>query len=200
MNHNEEVVRIKLRLYGESFKMYVLNLDETDINDFKNVAKRLNEPIEEALLNVSFFRVLNNKNCQGLEDMIDQTFGGLINNPKSKIEIWCGRKCIQKLNLNNLIHPNTLFPLYNTAIGNSNIEIDNRIYLIEKEVGLVGEYVFECHYFDVNLLKFTICDVHYVGNHLQLLESITYSTNRLEIKKTDTLVTYRHCINNLNPN
>ncbi|MBA6151452.1 hypothetical protein [Gelidibacter maritimus] len=200
MKHNEKDARIKLRLYGESFKIHGLSLDKTDINDIMNVAKRLNEPIEEALLNVSFFRFLNNKNYQGLEDMIDQSFGGLINNPKNKIELWCGRKCIQKLNLNNLIHPNTLFPLFNTSIGNFNIEMDNRIYIIEKEVGLVGEYVLECRYFDINLLKFTICDIHYVGNHLQLLESITYSTNRLKLKKTDTLVTYRHCINNLNPN
>lgn len=191
---------IKVRLYGESFKIQALNLNSTNLKDFMSASQRLNEPLEEALLNVSFFNILNLKKYQSLEDMIAYAFGGLINTSKSSIEIWCGRRCLQKFSLNNLFYPNTLFPLFNIDKRNLTIRLDNKLFLIEKEVGLISEYVFECTNFNINLLKFKIDDVQYLNEKFQLLVSISYNSNKLESQKSDTLIIHRHCVNHLKVN
>lgn len=190
-------MHIKLRLYGESFRIHLLHLNGIPLEDLMKVAERLKEPIEEALLSGAFFNILNHKKLKTIEDMIHQTFGGLINTPKNKIEIWYGRKCLQKFSLNELFHPSTLFPLFNSKCEQLDIKLSNGIFLIEKEVGLIAEYVFKCDNFNINHLEFSIYDARYQSLNLQLLTGINYNSKRLESQKSDTLITYRYCIFNL---
>jgi hypothetical protein len=188
---------IKLRLFGESFNIHALNINKKDLKDFIRISQRLNQPLEEALLNVSFFTILNLRNYSCLETMSGSTFGGLLNTAKNSIEIWSGRKCQEKFKLNDLFKPKTLFPLFNTKKVNLSIKLNNSLFLIEKEVGLIGEYAIECENFDINLLKFEIGEVQYINEHFQLLTSISYDSNILQSQKSDALVIYRHCVNHL---
>lgn len=190
-------MHIKLRLYGESFRTHLLHPKDIPLEDLMDVAERLKEPIEEALLSGAFFNILNQKKLKTIEDMIRQTFGGLINTPKNKIEIWYGRKCLQKFSLNELFHPSTLFPLFNSTREQLDIKLSNGIFLIEKEVGLIAEYVFKCDSFNINHLKFSIYDAEYQSLNLQLLTAMHYDSKRLESQKSDTLITYRYCVFNI---
>ena len=189
---------IKLRLYGESFKIHALNLNSSNLKDFMMASQRLNEPLEEALLNVSFFKILNLKSYDSVETMIDCTFGGLMNTSKNKIEIWCGRKCLQKFNLDDLFHPDTLFPLFNINKRKLTIRLNNNMFLIEKEIGLIAEYTIEKDLFDINNLKFFLGDIKYLNENFQLLASLSYRESKLQSIKSDSLITYRHCVNKLN--
>lgn len=190
--------RIKVRLYGESFKVHALCLNNSNLDDFMKASQKLKEPLNEALLNVSLFEFLNYKPYESIENMIDGTFGGLINTSKNKIEIWRGRKCLQKFSLNNLFYLDTLFPLFNINMKSSTLKLNNRMFLIEKEIGLIGEYVIEDHNFNIESLKFSIIDLEYDNENYQILADTSYKESSLESIKSDTLITYRYCINKLN--
>ena len=200
MTIKHEIVPIKIRLYGESFKIHTLAINDADKIDFIKVSERLNESIEEALLNISFFRILNRNKFQSLEDITSHSFGGLINTHKNKIEIWQGRRCLQKFSLNELFYPSTLFPLFNTLSRSLDIKLKNKIFLIEREIGLIGEYILDCNDFDISFLRFNICDVKYVNENFQLLQAIRYKSTKLASQKSDTLITYRYCVNHLKIN
>jgi len=125
---------VKVKLYGESFKVHSLDITKNNYDLFKKVAILLNESLEEAILNASFFNILNLEEYDSLLDLINQTFGGLINNSNSKIEIWKGRRCLQRITFNDLFDNNTLFPLFNISKKKTNIEYNQGMFLIEKEV------------------------------------------------------------------
>ena len=118
--------RVKVKLYGESFKIHSLDIKKNNYNLFKKAAFQLNESLEEALLNASFFSVLNLKEYESVQSLFKLTSGGLINNSKSSIELWQGRKRLQKFSLNDLFYCNTLFPLF--SIKRKDLNINTSIY------------------------------------------------------------------------
>lgn len=189
---------IKVRLYGESFKIHALNIDSTNLNDFMMVSKRLNEPLEEALLNGLFFEFLNLKSYDSIETIIDFTFGGLMNTSKNKIEIWRGRKCLQKFNLNQLFYQDTLFPMFNINKTKSAIRLNNRMFLIEKEIGLIDEYIIDDNDFKIDSLRFSIINLTCINENYQLLTSISYKESNIQSIRSDSLIIYRYCVNKLN--
>lgn len=186
--------KVLIRFYGESFKIHALQIKNEYPEQFYEVAAKLGEPLEEALLNINFFNKLNIKGIVSIQDLIKNTFGGMVNNSKAHIEIWHGRKVLQKLNLDDLFYPKTLFPLFNVHLERVNLRLQNGIFLIEKEVGLIGQYEIDLIEFDIYKLKFFISEVLYLKTNYQLLLSINYDSEPLQIKKSDTLVTYQYCV------
>lgn len=189
---------VKVRLFGESFKIHVLNIDNNNVEIFYKISRILKQPIEEALLNIHFFEKLNNKSIQSTEDLICHTYGGLLNTTKNKIEIWQARRCVQKLNMNDLFHPNTLFPLYSVRKHHSVLKLNNRIFLIEKEVGLIAEFLIDQERIDIDKLVFSVSEITYGLDNYQILDELHYDNLKLTKNKSDTLITHNHCINNLN--
>jgi hypothetical protein len=88
--HMEKKLRVKF--FGESFVIHKLKIDDELITKFNNVALQLKTPLNEALLDIDFFRVLNIKGYESINDLISLTSVGLINNSKGQIEISLGRK------------------------------------------------------------------------------------------------------------
>lgn len=199
MTRKKEIKTIKLRLYGESFKINKLSLNGVDKTRVDEVCRRLKEPLECALLNVSFYSRLQLKSHQTIEDFIAHSFGGLINSPKNKIEIWSGRKCLQKCNIETLFSKHTLFPVFNIQHSQVTVTPNNELLFLEKEVGFIGEYLIECPQFNIDLLQFNISDLVYDTVSYQVLSGIQYNSVDLSPHKSDTLVTYRYCVNNLKP-
>jgi hypothetical protein len=194
---NEKVL---VKLYGESFKTYSLDTKShfVRIEYLYQRAVQLGEPLETALLNIDFFKDFSTNGINSVQDIVVNSFGGLINNFKGKIEIKKGRKLLQKLNLNDLFHTKTLFPLFNTKKGSIALKLTNNIFLIEKEIGLVGQYEIENENFNINKLKFNISNVKYLNENYQLLLAISYEGIKLENIKLDTLVTHQHVVSFLN--
>ena len=193
---NEKVL---IKLYGESFKIHVLDIKShfLRLEHFHHRASQLGDPLETALLNVLFFKYFSTSKLNSVQDLIHFTFGGLINNSKSKIEIRKGRKLLQKFNLDELFYPKTLFPLFNTQ-ETMPLKLNNNLFLIEKEVGLIGQYEIETKKFNIDKLKFSIGKVKYVGENYQLLFTLSYDVNKLEKSKSDALVTHQHIVSFLN--
>ncbi|UMB61602.1 hypothetical protein MHL31_05200 [Lutibacter sp. A80] len=79
----ERILRVKL--YGQSFQIHKLKMDSSLMQRIQNVANEFNEPLQDAILNINFFNKLNIDNIRTINDLIDTTFKGLINNSKSQI-------------------------------------------------------------------------------------------------------------------
>ena len=194
-----ETTKIRVKLFGESFKIHSLDVKRPSsrLELFKNRAFQLREPLETALLNIQFFNRFSSDKLNSVQDLIQHTFGGLINTTKAKIEIKKGRKILQKFTLNDLCKPITLFPIFNVYTENINLKLNNNIFLIEKEVGLIDTYVIEVENFDIYKLKFNICDVNVDEYKYQLLQAVSYNSKKLKSINSDALITYQHCISNI---
>ena len=191
--------KVLVKLYGESFKIHRVNIKKYlyNINVFYDIARQLDEPLEQAIINICFFKLLNEQynteKIYCIQDLIDYTFGGLINNSKARIEIRNGRKILQKFPLDELFNPKTLLPLFNVEKRILSLKLNNNLFLIEKEVGLIDAYELEIEYFDIYKLKFNICDVHHNNENYQLLLELSYNEKKLQSKNSDSLITHQHC-------
>ncbi|GAA4801813.1 hypothetical protein [Litoribaculum gwangyangense] len=195
---------IKIRLYGESLQVYNL-LIESDFEDhFFETAKRLNQPLEEALLDIRFFKLLKIEKFQSIEDLkrinILNSFGGLIHNGRDIIEIKKGRKRLQTFKIKDLVEQETLFPLFNVIKKLLKINLNSSLFLIEKEIGMTQEYSIHAEKLNIDELKFIIGDVEYLNSIELLLIALNFRGKKIESVKSETLITYRHCINKLNSN
>ena len=180
---------LRIKLYGESIKIHKIDINKNQLTNFNKVANELNEPLHMAILNLDFFRLLNLNEINSLTDIIDKTFVGLINNQKSQVEISHGRRRINKFKIEELFRTTRLFPLFNsqTTVFNSAI-LSEGIYIIEKEIGLVGHYEFKLDYFQVDLLQFFLTELEIQKNNYELLHHISYNNQFLTSVKTDTLL------------
>lgn len=195
-----EYEKVFVKVYGESFKIHRVNLkkDVYSLDAFYEIAKQLDEPLEQALLNITFFKLFNEKYGNDkfycIHDFVDDSFGGLVNNSKAKIELRKGRKILQKFSLNDLFKPKTLVPLFTIQKRKKSVKLRNNLFLIEKEIGLVGTYEIRAENFDIYKLKFKISDVDYNNNNHQLLLALSYNQLKLNATNSDTLITYQHCV------
>ncbi len=186
-------ISLKAKLYGESYRIHRLHIDADKFTRFQEIAIDLGESLEDALLNVNFFNYLNIKEIQSLQDLKQSTFGGLMNNKKSQVEVWLGRRRVVKLGLGNLFYQQTLFPLYQTQFNRINANLKPGLYLEEKETGNIGIYETKVEKFEINDLKFHLSEIGFTGIKYQLLNEISFDTNKLKLIKSDTLLRYQRC-------
>ncbi|OMP32265.1 hypothetical protein [Mangrovimonas sp. DI 80] len=183
---------LRIKLYGESFKIHKLKIDDKDYRKCQSVAEILKQPLEMALINIDFFRLLNHPDLSSINDFIEKTFGGLINNPKNSIEITWGRKRVAKFTINDLLFSNTLFPLYNANIYQVDTEnMLSGIYLMEREIGLIGQYETVASNFKFDHLQFHLTKSNFQNTALELLNFVTFNGSRMHISKTDCLLRHQ---------
>lgn len=186
-------ISLKAKLYGESYKIHSLRINADNFTNFQEVAFELGEPLENALLNINFFNYLNIDEIQSLQDLKQSTYGGLINNEKSQIELWLGRRKLLKLSLENLFHQQTLFPLYQTQFNRVNANLKSGLYLEEKEIGNIGIYEIKIEKFEIEDLVFNLSEISFTGIRYQLLNEISYKKQNLKLIKSDSLLRYQRC-------
>ena len=180
---------LRVKLYGEAFKVHKLEIDSTLFQRFVTTAILFKEPLYKAILNINFFNGLNIDRYQSLNDVIKHTFSGLINNNKNRIEINYGRKRLEKLQLEELFRQKTLFPLYKTKIVHICTEkLSPGIYIEEVEIGLIGLYEIDVENFQIELLKFNLINIKISNSSYELLNAIYYGNRKLIKVKSDTLL------------
>ena len=188
------ISHVKVKLYGESFQIHSLEIKNEYADRFYSVVKQFNEPLNIALLNVNFFRRLNLNNHQTIQDLIKNTFSGLISNNKSQIEIWIGRKRVEKMKLVDLFYSQTLFPLFQTQLNDIGVlKLKSGLFLEEKEIGLIAQYEIKIENFNIDLLTFNLTKVEFSNIKYELLSSINYKGRELPVKKNDALLRHQNC-------
>jgi len=184
---------LRVKLYGESLKIHKIELNNDRLEQFNEVANKLKEPLNLALLNIDFFKFLNIEGVHSLADIINGTFYGLINNNKAQIEISYGRKKIDKFKLDELFRATRLFPLFisqTNTIKTNNLKTG--IYIVEQEIGLVGRHEVEIKNFNTDLLKFYLTEIEVQKNNYELLNIISYKNQSLPCIKSDILLTSQY--------
>ncbi|WP_227021001.1 hypothetical protein [Arenibacter algicola] len=158
------------------------------LNRMKLTALKLNQPVEDAIIDPYFYYLLKDAKVKSIEDIGQTIVKGLINTHKNRIEIWYKGKKVQKLTMNDLNNQYLLFPLFQTKT--KNIELQNNLGLYAKciEIGLVARYEIMVDNFSFDSLVFYT--FKYDGE--VILSTVSYDNKYLKLKKKDTLITYQN--------
>ncbi|MDD2674211.1 MAG: hypothetical protein PHF81_04970 [Flavobacterium sp.] len=178
------VPKLKINLFGESQTLKRVVFNSIQKMEYAIIAQRMKQPLHQALIDPYFYFLLKNDNIQSFED-----FGGfsnkvLLNTPKNQIEIWYQNKKIQKLKINDLLEELLLFPLYSTKVLEKSFNLENGIYIEQKEIGWIGQYEIMIDNFRIEELLFQLS-----SNNLQ---KITYQDKEFRFIKSDALLTYQN--------
>lgn len=176
--------KLKINLFGESWKLKQILLSDDFLGQFNDVAKKLNQPLPHLLSDPFFYYLLKNKAIQSVEDLPGIVTEGLLDSPKNQIEIWYDRKKVQKLKINDLKNELLLFPLFNTTKRDFEFESDKGLYFEQKEIGLVASYEFLTNSFVVDNLEFQLLNT----KSNSILNKLIYKKHELVSIKKDTLV------------
>jgi hypothetical protein len=181
--------KLKINLYGESWRLKKLQLDEELANKLIGAFSALKISIGQALLDLEFYDYLNHPSLKGVEDLQFDEVGGLLNGRKSLVEIWFNGKKVQKLNLDSLFRPNTLFNLYSTRILDIKKEnLEPGIYLVENEIGLIACYELIIENFDIDKLRFNLLTFQSELKKVEVLSELFYKDELLICKGSDVLL------------
>lgn len=188
MPANSILNKLKINLYGENLIVKKIDLEAADLEHFRNIAKQINQPLHQALIDPFFYHFLNVSNIKSLDDLESNHWEGLINNQKNQIEIWFQNKKVQKLNINSLQEKLLLFPLFKTSVTPELDISKSGIYIEQKEIGLIGSYEIKIEKFNIEKLVFKISDfksiIHLCG--------LKYNDISLIRKRKDSLITYQN--------
>ena len=181
--------KLKINLLGEAWKLKKLVFSNELLHTFEKVATRMKQPLTEVLIDPFFYHYLKNRVIQSIDDLQGNTIEGLINSPKNQIEIWYKNKKVQKLKINDLKEELLLFPLYNTTIQKTNLQLEKGIYIEQKEIGLIGSFEIYTDNFSIDDLEFQLLQT----NEQTILEKLVYKNQVLVCKKKDSLLTFQNC-------
>lgn len=181
--------KLKINLLGEAWKLKQLVFSNELLHTFEEVATRMKQPLTEVLIDPFFYHYLKNKVIQSIDDLQENAVEGLINSPKNQIEIWYKNKKVQKLKINDLMEELLLFPLYNTTTQKTNLNLENGIYIEQKEIGLIGCFEIYTDNFIIDDLEFQLLQT----NEKTILEKLIYKNQVLVCKKKDSLITFQNC-------
>ncbi|MCF1190110.1 hypothetical protein LRR18_00825 [Mangrovimonas sp. AS39] len=186
----EKTLRIKL--FGESFKLHKLQIQQNDLGLFQSVANNLKQSLDEALLDIRFFEQLSHPEYLSINNLVIQSFGGLIKDHKNKIELSWGRRKIDKLNIQDLLQSETLFPLYQTKLFSADLNnISGGFYLVEREVGLVACYEILREDFRFDNLEFHVTKAYFQSTSFEILNKVEYKGRKFISFKKDCLLKYQ---------
>lgn len=176
--------KLKINLFGESKTLKRVSFDPIQKIEYENISQRMKQPLHQALTDPYFYFLLKKDNIQSFEDFEGFSNKVLLNTPKNQIEIWYQNKKIQKLKINDLIEELLLFPLYSTTVFKKPFDLEDGIYVEQKEIGWIAHYEMLIEDFRIDELLFQLSD-----NNLQ---KITYAGREFRFVKSETLLTYQN--------
>lgn len=182
------VDKLKVDFFGEGVCIKKGTFNEELFYRMKLTALKLNQPLEDAIIDPYFYYLLKDAKVKSIEDIGPTIVKGLINTTKNRIEIWYKGKKVQKLTMNDLNHHYLLFPLFQTTT--KNIELQNNLGLYVKyvEIGLIARYEIVVDNFSFDGLVFHT----FKYGEKVILGKVTYDNKYLKLKKKDTLITYQN--------
>jgi len=138
----------------------------------------------------AFFQALKESGIESIKDLKFIKIGGLQNSIKNQIEIWFNGKKIQKIKMEELFRPSTLFNLFNTVTKSvSESQFGAGLYIVEEAIGLIGSYEKQIERFDLQQLQFELYTFINLQSSVELLVNLTYAGINLKPQKEDSLIT-----------
>ena len=180
--------KLKINFHGESWTLKKFECNDDDLKECMKVAARMKLPLEKALLDPFFYYYLKIPAIASTEHLPGKKWSGLLDSPKNQIEIWYKAKKIKKLQIAELDHDLLLFPIYNKNKIEINKEYSPGIYVEQQAIGFVGSYELNIESFNLENLQFNLLRF----NDKLLLQPPTYSNQKLQFRKKETLLIYQN--------
>ena len=181
---------VTLKLYGEGSYIQLLESSEGSVNIYNSIANKMNLSLEEALLDLGFYQKLNT-DIHSVNELVIDSFGGLLPIFPSYIEVWFNRKRVIKIPFIDLMTQLTLFPLYKIKYIDKLI-FEKGIYLKENVTGCIGVFKIASSAFNIDSLMFTVLNSSFTKH--PLLIDFTYNNCSFEKTKEDCLTRYQQII------
>ena len=180
--------KLKINFHGESWTLKKFECNDDDLKDCLKVAARMEVPLSKALLDPFFYYYLKIQAIASTEHLPGTKWSGLLDTPKNQIEIWYDGKKIKKLQIAHIDQDLLLFPIYNKNKIEINKEYGPGIYVEQRAIGFVGSYELNIESFNLEDLQFNLLQF----NDKLLLQQPSYSNQKLQFRKKETLLTYQN--------
>ena len=184
--------KIKINTFGVGLEIRQLQLDPETYQHWNTIAARKNLLLSDLLLDPFFYYSLKDKRFKELSDIHANLISGMVNSPKSSIEIWFNRRKVLKIQSQELFNEMLLFPLFKVEKeqGFLTHKLENGIYVVQKTIGLLSSEQLEIksQQLDIDDFNFSIADF----DNNQFLTDIKYQKQNLNFIKSDTMITYQN--------
>jgi hypothetical protein len=187
----EHFDKVRINLVGIGYMIQKSIVSQSLFNEMFLVANNLNTTLNEALLDAEFFSILGLPELKSITDLRSEyCYFGLLDDPRSRIEIWRNGKKKKVLDVRQLYCEDLLFPLYNTEVVKVQLSqvSKNEIIFVEVSIGTVLDVSVSMPHFSVDKLFFKICEVENGTRH-RILFDVLYEGKTLFVRLPETLVT-----------
>ncbi|WP_432220922.1 hypothetical protein ACRASX_08760 [Flavobacterium sp. TMP13] len=184
--------KIKINTFGIGIEIRQLHLDEETRQQWIAIAKKRNRLLTDLILDPFFYHRLKNKRFKQVSDIDSTSVIGMINNPKSHIEIWFDRKKVIKIDSYDLFNEMLLFPLFHLEQNQSFLKnnLEDGLYVVQKTIGLLQSEQLEVSSHNLTVDDFTFHISKYENE--DLLTQIKYQNQNFNLTKSDTIITYQN--------
>ncbi|MGL2999403.1 hypothetical protein [Flavobacterium sp. RSSB_23] len=156
---------------------------------YNSICSKIGKPIHEAIIDPFFYHRLGNENISNFEDLNGNVIDGLLNSSANQIEVWFKNKKVKKLKFKELNSEYLLFPLFNSELISISSDLENGIYVEQKEFGFLGSFVLNIEdEFNIENLFFKL--IHYESK--QILIQILYDSVIMPFKKKEPIIIFQN--------
>ena len=189
-NHSD---KIRINFFGIGCNIIKGEFDDATWKRFFECSKQIRTEFNHAVFDPTFVEVLQSPLYKSLHDFGNVfRLSGLLYDKQSHIEIRINDRQKRKIYFQELFGEDTLFPVYQTSVQ----EIDHVTLVshgsmigVEKEIGTIASYKFQCIDFSLDKLFFVLNKVTLLDNiPLIILSKIAYNGKGLLKIYSDTLV------------
>jgi len=180
--------KLKISFLGTGIEIKRILVTEEVLEQWKGIIKS-KRSLVEALLDPFFFYQLKDKKYTSLEDLPSELCTGILNFPKSQIEFWINKKKVHKLNTHEIFNKSVLFPLFNINKAPSSFVESKGIYIVQHEIGTVGNYELTVDTETMNIDDYTF-EIDNCREY-NFVKSIQFQNQDLTFVKKDTMITYQ---------
>ena len=183
--------KIIINTFGEGIEIRQIQLDAERYQKWSAIALKKKRELADLLLDPFFYHQLRDNRVGSLLDLEAKVLSGVLDKPKSHIEIWFNRRKVLKIKPNDVFNEMLLFPLFQIdRKPNFNLnELESGIYIIQKTFGLLSkvELKIEDQNLDLDDFGFSIS----AFKKEQFLKEIKYQNQNFNLVKSETVITYQ---------
>jgi hypothetical protein len=180
--------KLKISFLGTGIEIKRILVPEDVLKRWKGIIQS-KRTLVDALLDPFFFFQLKDKKYTSLEDLPAEQCTGILNFPKCQIEFWLNKKKVHKLNTHEIFNESVLFPLFNTEKTTKSFIETKGLYIIQHEIGTVGNYELAVNSEKMNFDDFTF-EIDNCKEY-NFVKSIKFQNQDLAFVKKDTMITYQ---------
>ena len=184
--------KIKVNTFGEGIEIRQLHLDSETYHHWNELAAKRKLLLSDLLLDPFFYHDLKDKKFKELSDINAKVISGMVNSPKSFVEIWFNRHKVLKIQSQELFNEMLLFPLFNVEQHQFFLthKLENGIYVVQKTIGLLGSKQLEITSQRLNIDDFTFGISEFENN--PFLTNIKYQNQNFNFIKNDAIITHQN--------